>query len=364
MQGDYFQAIALAEIAISAEPTKVMAKLEIAIALGKLNKMEEACDIFHRVLEENGNVAPILVNVGLAYLELEQPTNAVRYLREAVRQDPQMVLAHSNLGIALMEEGAYGAAVLPLSQAIKLAPDWDLAHYNLALALEKSGNHQKAMAELECALTLNPEDKLFLEKLQELKQRPLKTVDTQEFFADEQTQEKIAFVGTFDTISVPDLLEFFRNTGSTGILFITSAAGSGQVHFFQGKLTAASSPHSPKLGTLLTERYGVPSKMIAETINDQGSHYPNEPLGALLVSQGNIELSLIRMALQEQIKFALLEMLDWKEGDFVFEKAELAPDLMECNSNITFDVQEILLDLFREKDEQNRDKFIQQREEG
>jgi tetratricopeptide (TPR) repeat protein len=61
----------------------------------------------------------------------------------------------TDLGIALLQLGHFQEAVQAFEQAIRDAPDLALAHYNLGVTLAQDGDETRALQELEEAVRLS-----------------------------------------------------------------------------------------------------------------------------------------------------------------------------------------------------------------
>jgi tetratricopeptide (TPR) repeat protein len=82
---------------------------------------------------------------------------AERHLREALRLQPEHVLAHYNLAGALFWQGRPAEAVAEYREVVRLRPDFAEAHYRLARALAYQGRHAEALPEYDAALRLEPD---------------------------------------------------------------------------------------------------------------------------------------------------------------------------------------------------------------
>jgi len=72
-------------------------------------------------------------------------------------------MAHCNLGAAYGMLGRYQEAIDACKQAIKIQPDFVLAHYNLGVAYSVAGDKESALEEYKILKTLDAEqaNKLF-----------------------------------------------------------------------------------------------------------------------------------------------------------------------------------------------------------
>ena len=132
------------------------------------------------------------------------------------------------------------------------------------------------------------------------------------------TQEAV-FSGHLAVFSLPDLLEFLRTGRRTGVLRVKAGAKVGALRFRDGWLIGASSPTGTSAEWQTQERRGLP---------------PVAP----------------QEALRQQITLTLRELVQWKNGEFVFTREGVTQ--AEISDLVQVDPQWLLLDLFRELDEQ------------
>jgi hypothetical protein len=162
------------------------------------------------------------------------------------------------------------------------------------------------------------------------------------------------FTGSLQLFCLPDLLEFLRSGQRTGTLVCSSASGIGALHMRAGKVNGAASPSTRAVGHYLVARGVVTEDVLAE-ISEKAkiAPPPRVPLGIALVQSGVATAEQVRLALHDQIRAALRELLNWGDGQFAFdpENAEPWPFAIEFE----LDPQALLLEALAEKDEDARD---------
>jgi tetratricopeptide (TPR) repeat protein len=107
-------------------------------------------------LQYNDKLAPAWVNLGLAYIELNQPNKAVYCLDHAIRVEPHNAANYFKRGAALAQWGKMKEAADSYSQAIRLQPNFAEAYFNRARAYSELGQAQLAEKDRAQALRLNP----------------------------------------------------------------------------------------------------------------------------------------------------------------------------------------------------------------
>ncbi len=368
------------------DPEDLEARITLGVALAKAGQATEGIGIFEAALRQTSTPNALLVNLGLAFREAGDLKTAQRYFVDAVRLDPTFAAAQSNLGIALLEDGAAGAAAMTLRKAADLAPDWPTAHFNLGLALWRSGDLGGALDAIQRAAELAPGDDEIQAKLAELRgalsgrppPRPpgkapretdlslheLDEADLVPVIEAEVEQRTVpqastpqntsaAMMGTLDSFALPDLLEFLKNARRSGVLYLASVAGPGEVRLNRGSITAANSPRAPRLGDLLAAEKKISAEGLQRAASLQLAR-PQEPFGALLLELHLIRVEQLRELLVRQVKQAIRELMGWQDGTFAFEPAPR--NTPTTDSEIQLDPSMILLDVLREQDEANADQ--------
>jgi hypothetical protein len=159
-----------------------------------------------------------------------------------------------------------------------------------------------------------------------------------------------AFTGDLQEFSLPDLLEFLRNSHRTGVLVCVTSAGIGTIQLSRGMIIGADSPHaldlrqhilrSPELGP---ERRRALAALPLECFGDD---VIDSVLGARdLVSRDELEQARIA-----RVYSAFREMMSWTVGRFSFDPGIA----IATNPALALSAQSILMHLYQEQDEQDR----------
>lgn len=93
--------------------------------------------------------------MAMAYLDLKQQSQALKYAVRACQLDPKDLVAAILYGQLLLDEGKNGEAMQEFKRAVQVAPDFAPAHYWLGRALGNSGNLKEATRALERAASLD-----------------------------------------------------------------------------------------------------------------------------------------------------------------------------------------------------------------
>ena len=106
--------------------------------------LPEAIETYLRVVELAPDWIEAHINLGVAYYQLGQLSDAATAFRRAAQLDPMSGISHYNLGCTLEELGEYEEAIEHLHRAARAMPAHADVHFNLALAYEKRGVRRQA----------------------------------------------------------------------------------------------------------------------------------------------------------------------------------------------------------------------------
>ena len=128
-----------------------------AFAAHHAGRLDEAKDLYKRVLQKTPSDAEVLYLLGTAYSQLSDYDEARKYLGKALAIRPAYPEALSNMGLTLKKGGRASEAVDYYKRALELNPGFADAHGNLASALEELGRIDEAEEHARQALRFNPD---------------------------------------------------------------------------------------------------------------------------------------------------------------------------------------------------------------
>jgi tetratricopeptide (TPR) repeat protein len=160
------------------------------------------------------------------------------------------------------------------------------------------------------------------------------------------------FSGRLSVFSPPDLVEFLRTAGRSGLLVCSSQGGMGAFRFRKGRITGAAAPSTPSVGELLVRGGLLTAEGLASAGPAREGALVDAELIGRLVELRLVEAAAVREASRQQIEQALRELIDWTDGEFAFTREEEEPQAGEAT--IELDAQQLLLEIFRERDESSR----------
>jgi tetratricopeptide (TPR) repeat protein len=155
-QGDYDMAALRFGEAARLAPQSYDANFKWAQALQALGQFVEAVRAYLIALAIRPNDPIANMNVGVAYLQLNQPENALPYAEKAVKLDARSAQAHTNLGAVYSALGRHDDAVAEYLQANELLPPSPQVLLNLADSLIKSNQFEQAANTLDQVIKIEP----------------------------------------------------------------------------------------------------------------------------------------------------------------------------------------------------------------
>ena len=110
----------------------------------KQDLLPQAIENYQRVVELAPDWIEAHINLGVAYYQMGQLSDARAAFAAAVALDPLNGISRYNLGCTLEEMGEYDGAIEHLVRAARAMPGHADVHFNLALAYEKRGERRAA----------------------------------------------------------------------------------------------------------------------------------------------------------------------------------------------------------------------------
>ena len=97
----------------------------------ELKKYEESIIAYRRVLDREPKHQKALTNLAIALDKQNKGNEAKEYFEEAIKLGASAKI-HNNYGLCLKRNGQAEEAILQYKKAWFMEPDYSLAHYNLA----------------------------------------------------------------------------------------------------------------------------------------------------------------------------------------------------------------------------------------
>src|SRR5215472_16719697 len=129
----------------------------IGLALGEINRAEDAVIHYTRALDLKPDYAEARTNLGNLLREQGKLDEALAQYRHVLALKPESADAHNDLANALKEQSKLGEAVARYERALALKPIFPEAYLNLGNALREQRKLDEAVAQYQRALALKPD---------------------------------------------------------------------------------------------------------------------------------------------------------------------------------------------------------------
>ncbi len=139
------------------KPTDLKAALRAAIQHHQAGRLQQAEQIYRRVLEVQPNNADALQLLGLMAHQVGRHETAIRLIGKAIQVNPSHAALHNNLGEAQRALGRFSDAIASYRRALAIKPDYAEAHNNLGIVLAEQGDLDDAVASYRRAQALKPD---------------------------------------------------------------------------------------------------------------------------------------------------------------------------------------------------------------
>lgn len=131
--------------------------LQQAIQLHQQGRLDEACQGYLKVLEQQPQHAQACYLLGVVYAQKKEYVAAEEWIQKSLALEPENPVALCNLGNVQRETQQFKAAAQSYQHALKLNPELPEAHHNLGVAYREMGQIPEAIESFERAIELRPE---------------------------------------------------------------------------------------------------------------------------------------------------------------------------------------------------------------
>lgn len=151
-------AIATLEDVLKMTPDFIQARLDLALALERQKRFDEARHHLMLVLDRDPNSTPAREALGRMYLALNQPDEAMAMARWMIETDPFSTVGHEIAADALLKQDVPAEAVVHLKKLVSLNRDNITLHNNLGAAYIKLNDLRSALQTFREVLRLDEEN--------------------------------------------------------------------------------------------------------------------------------------------------------------------------------------------------------------
>ncbi len=130
--------------------------LDKALALHKKGKIQEAIDLYSKLVEKNDDNSQILFLIGTAYVQISAIQKGINYLKKSLALKPDNASAHSNLGNAYKYLKQHDEAISCYDKAIQLNPNHADSFSNRGIVFLEMRRPDEALENFDKAIKINP----------------------------------------------------------------------------------------------------------------------------------------------------------------------------------------------------------------
>ena len=169
---DWLRALKLHLAFLEKNPANGLAYYHLGYIRGRLgDRTMEAADYERAVACGYGKDDQLFFNLGMAYIELNQPESAIGAFQRAVDLNPGSAENHYGWGMATLSMGRTAQAMAAFTRALERDPRHIGAHMQLARGLLEEGRLEEGRSHLETLLRIVPQDEEVLELVRRYKDR-------------------------------------------------------------------------------------------------------------------------------------------------------------------------------------------------
>ena len=137
-------------------PPRAAGLRDVAAAYTRAGYFEDSAPLLRSLVQSESSNAELNNMLGANLERQGDGSEALTYYREALRMDPNYVMAHYNIGRILKRQGKTEAAAEQFRQALGLTPNYFEAHCQLASLLESQAELSQATAHFREAVRIQP----------------------------------------------------------------------------------------------------------------------------------------------------------------------------------------------------------------
>ena len=160
--GRYVKSAAVYSALLEGEPGDQVARFNLGLCYVRLKQPQDAVREFTQVIQQVMHVEPLLTQAhyqrGNVHDDLGEPELALIDYETSISLEPDFLRAHYNRGIVLAKMGRHRDAIAQFDQVLELRPDLSNAYLNRGAAQDEMGRHHRAIADYAEALILDPDN--------------------------------------------------------------------------------------------------------------------------------------------------------------------------------------------------------------
>ncbi|MBF0100139.1 MAG: tetratricopeptide repeat protein [Desulfobacterales bacterium] len=156
---------------VTKSPNKARPYNNLANALSRREKLNEAICHYQKAIELDPNLALYHNNLAVAYGKQGKIDQAMLHLKETIRLAPDCAPAYNNIGLILMNQGKVKEAIWHFKKALSIDWQYSDAHNSLGVALAEEGRDSEAIFHFQTSLLMSPQNPTALYNLKKINQK-------------------------------------------------------------------------------------------------------------------------------------------------------------------------------------------------
>ena len=132
--GLVFSGLLLFPIAALAASEEAVERNSVGAKLFEQGKLDAAIADFQKAIGLDAKYFPARLNLAYAYEKANRIEEAIEAYREAIDSQPQNLFAHNNVGVLYDKKGLYDSAIAEFESALEIEPGNSMARKNLEIA--------------------------------------------------------------------------------------------------------------------------------------------------------------------------------------------------------------------------------------
>ncbi|MCG2722439.1 MAG: tetratricopeptide repeat protein [Thermodesulfovibrionales bacterium] len=137
------------------QPNNFQLYSNMGFILQTKGRIDEAITYYLKALERNPHDAIVYYNIGNAFHEKGEIKSAITNYQRSIQLNP-LPKAYNNLGSAFVQMGQFDEAITSFQKAVQSNPHYVHAYYNLGTALREQSKPDEAIAAYDEAIRIDP----------------------------------------------------------------------------------------------------------------------------------------------------------------------------------------------------------------
>jgi tetratricopeptide (TPR) repeat protein len=130
--------------------------LNEGIAFHKSGKLDQAKNIYEKIIKQNPNNFEAINLLGIISLQLQDNDQAIILIKKAITINHKHHALYNNLGVAYKNLKKYDEAIINFNKAIELNPSYAEAYNNLGIIFKNTNQHKEAHKNYIKSIILKP----------------------------------------------------------------------------------------------------------------------------------------------------------------------------------------------------------------